>query len=84
VFGASRVAKSSSPRRDFTSLREVSSQLPPYMMYHFLRAVVVVVVGVSVKDVLQDLLEGLILKLSSAHGSISVISLLLVSSTMQW
>jgi hypothetical protein len=37
AFGTPGVADRTSRRRDLTFLWEVSSQLPPYMMYSFLR-----------------------------------------------
>jgi hypothetical protein len=36
AFGTPGVADRTSQRRDFTFLREVSSQLPPYITYNFL------------------------------------------------
>jgi hypothetical protein len=37
AFGTHGVTDRTSRRRDFTFLREVSSQLPPYITYNFLR-----------------------------------------------
>jgi hypothetical protein len=37
AFGTPGTAERTSQRRDLTFLREVSSQLPPYMTYNFLR-----------------------------------------------
>jgi hypothetical protein len=37
VVGTPGVADRTSRRRDFTFLREVTSQLPPYITYNFLR-----------------------------------------------
>jgi hypothetical protein len=36
AFGTRRVAERTSRRRDFTFVREVSSQFPPYITYNFL------------------------------------------------
>jgi hypothetical protein len=73
------VTERTSRHRDFTFLQEVSSQLPPYITYSFLRRSFTRV-GVSSEDVLEDLLGGLILEVLFSRGQVTFVDLLLARS----